>query len=87
MYTSSGTDKDRYNHLLGLAKEYLTDAQVSLMKFSLGLRAYSPKIEMFHQIAVVAGVPSHDCQAVVQINGKLTCNPDEINSLLKEDIK
>lgn len=57
------------------------------MKFSLGLRAYSPKIEMFHQIAVVAGVQDLDCEAVVQINGKLTCKPEEISSLLKGDSK
>jgi len=72
---------------LGLSRKYLAEGQISLLRFSLGLRVYSPKIEMFQQIALVAGVPKLNCPAVAQVNGQLTCNPEELSTLLKGDIK
>lgn len=57
------------------------------MKFSLGLHVYSPKIEMFQQIAMVQEVPKQNCEAVVEINGKLECDPSQIKKLLIEKNK
>lgn len=76
-----------YEILLDISKKYLTEAQISMMRFSLGLHVYSPKIEMFQQIAMVQGVPKQNCDAVVDINGKLTCDPKQINTLLSEKPK
>lgn len=72
---------------MDLTREFLSEGQVSLMRFSLGLRVYSPKIEMFHQIAMVAGVAGMNCAVVAQANGKLTCKPEELDSLLAEELK
>ncbi len=57
------------------------------MRFSLGLHVYSPKIEMFQQIAMVQGVPEQKCEAVAAVNGKLTCDPSLIKTLLNEKPK
>ena len=54
------------------------------MRFSLGLHVYSPKIEMFQQIAMVQGVPQQKCEAVIEVNGKLTCDSSLIKTLLNE---
>ena len=82
-----GTEKAKYEVLVELAAKYLSTAQLSLMKFSLGLHVYSPKIEMFHQVAMVQGVGKLNCDAVAVVNGKLTCEPSEIDSFLKDETK
>lgn len=81
------TDKGKYEALVDLSRKYLSEAQVSLMKFSLGLHVYSPKLEMFQQIAMVQGVPEQKCETVAEINGKLTCDPSLIKALLNEKPK
>lgn len=87
MFSFIESDKAKYEILLGLARKYISEAQVSLMRFSLGLHVYSPKIEMFHQIAAVNGVPQLKCDAVAEVNGKLTCDPIEILNLLEVKLK
>jgi UDP-glucose:glycoprotein glucosyltransferase len=77
----SETDKVKYEVLLELAGKYLSPAQISILKFSLGLHVYSPKIEMFQQIAHGHGIP-RDCDTFVDINDQVTCNPEDIQSLL-----
>lgn len=72
---------------MDLSRKYLSEAQVSLMRFSLGLHVYSPKIEMFQQIAMVQGVPQQKCEAVIEVNGKLTCDSSLIKTLLNEKPK
>lgn len=52
------------------------------MKFSLSLHVYSPKVEMFQQIALVRGI-QEECEAVADVNGELTCDPEQVASLLK----
>ena len=42
---------------------------------------------MFHQIAMVQGVGKLNCDAVAVVNGKLTCDPSEIELLLKGETK
>lgn len=54
-----------------------------MMKFSLGLHVYSPKIEMFQQIAMVKGVQNKDCDVVAEVNGILECDRTKIGALLK----
>ena len=81
------TDKSKYEALVDLSRKYLSEAQVSLMRFSLGLHVYSPKIEMFQQIAMVQGVPQQKCEAVIEVNGKLTCDSSLIKTLLNEKPK
>ncbi|XP_044293779.1 UDP-glucose:glycoprotein glucosyltransferase 2 isoform X3 [Varanus komodoensis] len=57
--------------------------QINLLKFSLSLRAYSPTVQMFQQIAADEPSPK-GCSAFVVIHGKSTCKADEIKKLLKK---
>ncbi|CAG0918617.1 unnamed protein product [Notodromas monacha] len=75
------TDKEYYDLVLETAERYLTAGRVRLLKFALSLRYYSPRIEMFRQIAADRGVPKN-CAAVVEINGVMTCNPGDIDRLV-----
>ena len=78
----SETDKVKYETLIDITRQYLGEPQVSLMKFSLGLHVYSPKVEMFLQIALVRGVEG-ECEAAADVTGELTCDPEKVSSLLE----
>ena len=47
--------------------------QLNLLKFSLALREYSPKVEMYQHLALDRGVGKLQCDAVVEYRGKLAC--------------
>lgn len=47
--------------------------QINLLKFSLALREYSPKIEMYQHLALDRGVGQLNCDAVIEFRGKLAC--------------
>ena len=55
------------------------------MKFELSLHSYSPKVEMFQQVANDRGVQHMDCQAVIEYNGQLSCEVPQIQDK-SEDI-
>lgn len=74
------TDKAYYEELLKAAGRHLSESQVSLLRFSLSLHVYSPKVEMFQQMAKGRGV---DCETTAEINGQLTCDAADVETLLK----
>lgn len=51
------------------------------MKLGLSLHIYSPKVEMFGQMAVERNLPK--CPIVADVGGKLTCNVKELNKFIK----
>lgn len=51
---------------------------MKVLKFGVSLHVNSPVIEMNNQMALERGVRKLECPAVVDINGKLLCNPSEI---------
>lgn len=57
------------------AASYLSATQVSLLKLSLSLRIYSPRIEMYSQMAAQRQLP---CPITVDISGKIVCSIDEV---------
>lgn len=73
------TDKEKYDTALSHASKFLTFSELNLLKLGLSLHIYSPKIEMFGQIAYERGL---DCQTMVDIGGHLTCNLDDIESIV-----
>lgn len=80
----SGSDKAAYNEILGTAGQFLSSSQVSILKLSLSMRVYSPKIEMFRQIALDRNLPTgEDCTAVFDINGELTCDIETMKKLVE----
>lgn len=58
---------------------FLSRTQLNLLKFSLSLRTSSPKVEMFQQIAADRGVPKLNCPYVLEFNGKLACQIDDLD--------
>lgn len=80
---SAESDKAQYESLLELAGRHLSPAQVSLLRFSLGLHIYSPKIAMFQQIAQGRPLPA-GCDTVADVAGRLTCRPQDVESLAQE---
>lgn len=77
-------DKERYDVVIAEAAKLLTPAEISVLKLGISLHIYSPKVEMFDQIAKLRGLPS--CPIVADIGGKLTCNTDEAKKLIKQVI-
>ena len=84
---------NQYNMGLGLAKEVLaSDSRMSLLKFALSLRLYSPTIAMFNQISTEKiGEKSSTCDSFIEISrtGKtstkenMICNPDQVGQYLE----
>ena len=68
-----------------ISQQFLTRSQENLLKLSLSLRVYSPKIEAFRQIAEDRGIlEDRQCKAVVDVNGILTCSIDEMKELISK---
>uniref|UniRef100_A0A8B9FU72 UDP-glucose ceramide glucosyltransferase-like 1 n=1 Tax=Amazona collaria TaxID=241587 RepID=A0A8B9FU72_9PSIT len=72
--------------MLKKAGQFLSNLQINLLKFALSIRAYSPTVQMFQQIAADEH-PPEGCSAFVVIHEKHTCKTNEIKKLLKKATK
>ena len=84
------SDEELYKKVIEFTSRYLSPAQIKLLKFELALRAHSPKVEMFRQIAKDRGIYAKNCDAVIEFNGKLFCDiPSEfkVNGELLEVVE
>uniref|UniRef100_H0WPZ6 UDP-glucose ceramide glucosyltransferase-like 1 n=1 Tax=Otolemur garnettii TaxID=30611 RepID=H0WPZ6_OTOGA len=83
IYKQTESDYSYYSLILKKAGQFLDNLHINLLKFALSIRAYSPAIQMFQQIA--ADEPPPDgCNAFVVIHKKHTCKINEIRKLLKK---
>ncbi|XP_058897547.1 UDP-glucose:glycoprotein glucosyltransferase 2 isoform X1 [Kogia breviceps] len=83
IYKQTESDYSYYNLILRKAGQFLDNLHINLLKFAFSIRAYSPTIQMFQQIA--ADEPPPDgCDAFVVIHEKHTCKVNEIKKLLKK---
>ncbi|KAF3825711.1 hypothetical protein GH733_006538 [Mirounga leonina] len=81
--SSSESAYSHYNLILKKAGQFLDNLHINLLKFAFSIRAYSPTIQMFQQIA--ADEPPPDgCDAFVVIHKKHTCKINELKKLLKK---
>ena len=55
----------------------MSDSQIKAIKLALSLHIFSPKIEMFGQMASECGVPESRCPSAVDFNGRLFCHINE----------
>lgn len=70
--------------MLAAASRFLLPSQLRILKLSLSVRAYSPKVETFQQIVLDRGLPSTgECGAVVDVAGQLTCDAREVRKLVE----
>ncbi|KAB0372820.1 hypothetical protein FD755_015573, partial [Muntiacus reevesi] len=83
IYKQTESDYSYNNLILKKAGQFLDNLHINLLKFAFSIRAYSPTIQMFQQIA--ADEPPPDgCAAFVVIHKKHTCKINEIKKLLKK---
>lgn len=73
-------DKKRYETILQHASKLITPSQLSVLKLGLSLHIYSPKVEMFGQIAAERDLPG--CPIVADVGGKLTCDMTEMKEYI-----
>ncbi|XP_039296318.1 UDP-glucose:glycoprotein glucosyltransferase [Nilaparvata lugens] len=85
------TEKAAYDAALDLVRQgdILSAGQVSVMKLALSLRAHSPRVQMYSQMAAERGMAG--CANGVDLAGDLLCSPDKlddhIDAVLKKDPK
>ncbi|XP_050975061.1 UDP-glucose:glycoprotein glucosyltransferase 2 isoform X2 [Labeo rohita] len=82
VYKHGESVRSYYNLIIKKAGQFLTDLQVSLLKLSLSLRAYSPAVHAFQQIASDEPPPD-GCTAFVVVHGQTACSTKEMKKLLK----
>ncbi|KAM8975875.1 UDP-glucose:glycoprotein glucosyltransferase 2 [Pelodytes ibericus] len=83
IYKNKGTESSYYNLILKKAGQFLSNLQLTLLKFAFSIRAYSPTVQMFQQIATDEH-PPEGCGAFVVIHGEHTCKTSQIKKLLKD---
>ncbi|XP_018331345.1 UDP-glucose:glycoprotein glucosyltransferase isoform X2 [Agrilus planipennis] len=77
-----GNEKQQYDKVTEIISKLVSSSQEMLLKFGLSLHIYSPKVEMFDQIAKEQDLPS--CPIVVDVAGKFLCNLDEIERRIED---
>ncbi|XP_023698378.2 UDP-glucose:glycoprotein glucosyltransferase 2 isoform X1 [Paramormyrops kingsleyae] len=82
VYKNGESVRSYYNLIIKKAGQFLTDLQVSFLKFALSLRAFSPAVHAFQQIASNEP-PPEGCSAFVSIHGNVACSSKEVKKLLK----
>lgn len=75
-------DKLKYDAVIDIAGKTITPAELEVLKLGLSLHIYSPKIQMFNQIASERNLP--ECPTVVDVNGHLICSLDELKNYFKK---
>lgn len=73
--------KSQYDAIIDITSNYLSSTKIALLKFSLALRAYSPAVESFHQIAYDQQFPE-SCEIVADIGGDYACDVEKLKDLL-----
>ncbi|KAL0281658.1 UNVERIFIED_CONTAM: hypothetical protein PYX00_002578 [Menopon gallinae] len=78
------SDVKQYNKVLEVAGNYLSVLQVKALKLALSLHIFSPKIEMYGQMASQRGLPQSRCPAAVDYDGKLYCHEEDFKSQFRK---
>ncbi|KAF5892752.1 UDP-glucose:glycoprotein glucosyltransferase 2-like isoform X1, partial [Clarias magur] len=82
VYKNGESVRSYYNLIIKKAGQFLSVLQISLLKFALSLRAYSPAVHAFQQIASDEPPPD-SCSAFVSVHGLHACSTKDMKSLLK----
>ncbi|KAJ4438070.1 hypothetical protein ANN_14009 [Periplaneta americana] len=78
------SDRERYEKALDVAGQLRTPAQISVLKLALSLHIYSPKVEMYSQMAIERGVAALGCPIAADVGGKLTCCVEELKKFITQ---
>lgn len=82
-YYTIENDQKKYQVALSQAELLLSNSKLRLLKFSLSMHLYSPRIEMYAQMAADRGV---QCSTSVEIDGELVCSIEKLKNVLKQII-
>ncbi|CAJ1079457.1 UDP-glucose:glycoprotein glucosyltransferase 2 [Xyrichtys novacula] len=82
VYKQGESVRSYYNLIIKKAGQFLTDLQINLLKFALGLRSYSPAVHASQQIASDEP-PPEACPAFVSVHGQHSCSTKDIKKLVK----
>ncbi|KAJ8920947.1 hypothetical protein NQ315_015740 [Exocentrus adspersus] len=74
-------DKKRYDTMIEHASRFLTPSQLSVLKLGLSMHVYSPKVQMYKQIAQERDLLP--CPTVADVKGILTCSVAELKKLIR----
>ncbi|XP_033104033.1 UDP-glucose:glycoprotein glucosyltransferase 1-like isoform X2 [Anneissia japonica] len=79
-----GDEHDEMRYELGLkfAGSGLSQSELALLKLSLSLHSFSPKIALHNQMATEV-VGDLECSVFVEVHGDITCSLDKIDSLVQ----
>lgn len=79
------TDSTRYKASIDIANEFLSHAQIKLLKLSLSLRSLTPRIQSHLMIAddVLKRGDCENSRAFVMCGNELVCNVNEMRKKLK----
>jgi UDP-glucose:glycoprotein glucosyltransferase len=77
------TDKAYFDRAIELVGLLLSPAQIAVLKFALSLHVYSPRVEMFSQIA---GERNIVCPVAADVGGTIVCTVDELKSSIKSSL-
>ncbi|KAJ8389769.1 hypothetical protein AAFF_G00114750 [Aldrovandia affinis] len=82
VYKNGESIRSYYNLIIKKAGQFVSDLQTSLLKLALSLRAFSPAVHAFQQIANDEP-PPEGCPAFVSVHGQHSCSTKEVKKLLK----
>lgn len=68
-----------YDRAIIEASKLVSPAQLSLLRLAVSLHIYSPRVEMYHQMAMERGIK---CPAAVDVNGHIVCAPDQLQDTI-----
>ncbi|XP_050434765.1 UDP-glucose:glycoprotein glucosyltransferase [Adelges cooleyi] len=74
-------DEIKYQSALSNAELLLSKSKLRLLKFSLSMHIYSPRIEMYAQMAADRGI---ECSTAVDINGQLVCSLEQLKTIVNQ---
>lgn len=78
------THEKEYEVAVQQAVSALSESRSDLLKFALAMRLYSPKIQVFQQIAEGYG-ESSTCGTFIDLNGKVLCSIAELENEVKKN--
>ncbi|XP_031416204.1 UDP-glucose:glycoprotein glucosyltransferase 2 isoform X2 [Clupea harengus] len=82
VYKNGESVRSYYSLIIKKAGQFLTALQVSLLRLALSLRAYSPAVHAFQQIASDEP-PPEACAAFLSVHGQHACSTKDLKKLLK----
>uniref|UniRef100_A0A8C9T0D2 UDP-glucose ceramide glucosyltransferase-like 1 n=1 Tax=Scleropages formosus TaxID=113540 RepID=A0A8C9T0D2_SCLFO len=81
-YKHAGSDQFYYELVVERASQLLSPVQLNMLRFALSLRAYSPTVHAFQQIAFNEPPPT-GCKAFYSVHGVTSCNTESLKALLE----